>query len=129
LPLPELGIYIDETCPWRIADELKRRGRLATSHKHLRTTGTKDPDLFPVLAGHADRLVLVTYDNAMPLAHGPDLTEHGITLAIIDKKAVPPELTTEQYWREVIHRHAHRFASQDPGSWWKYRCSGRARLN
>jgi hypothetical protein len=93
------------------------------------TTGTKDPDLFPLLADHPEPLVLVTYDNAMPLAHGPDLIQHSITLAVIDKAAVPSELTTEEYWREVIHRHAHRFARQEPGSWWKYRSGGRNRLS
>jgi hypothetical protein len=70
--------------------------------------------------------VLVTYDNKMLTEHEADLRRHKTTLAVIDKtKLVASGLTQEQYWREVIHRHAHRFFAQDPGSIFKYHCSNR----
>lgn len=128
LPPPELVLYIDETFPWRIAEELERRGRPATSHKHLKLSGTKDPDLFPILAGQPDPLVLVTYDNAMPVVHKADLKTHGITLAVVDKEGRPPNLTVEEYWRDVIHRFAHRMGDQTKGSWWKYRATTRRQI-
>ena len=73
--------------------------------------------------------VLVTFDNAMPVEHEVWLTSLGITLAVIDSRNRPEDLTPEQYWRDVIHFHAHRFPSQDPASWWKYRRRTRRRLN
>lgn len=70
--------------------------------------------------------VLVTYDNKMLTEHVSDLLRHNTTLAVIDKdKLKDSGLNQEQYWREVIHRHAHRFAEQDAGSVFKYHCSNR----
>jgi hypothetical protein len=74
----------------------------------------------------SSRYVLVTYDNAMPVEHEPLLRTYSTTLAIIDREGYDPSgLALEQYWREVIHRHAHRFVLQPPGSIFKYRCSDR----
>lgn len=127
-PPPELVLYIDETFPWRIAEEVQKRGRPATSHKHLNLSGTKDPDLFPILAGQSDPVVLVTYDNAMPVVHAADLQAHDITLAVLDKEGRPPNLTVEQYWRDVIHRFAHQMGDQAKGSWCKYRLTTRRQI-
>jgi hypothetical protein len=70
--------------------------------------------------------VLVTYDNNMPTHHKPLIDAYGTTLAIIDKEGHDSSgLTLEQYWREVIHRHAHRFVEQPLGSRFKYRASAR----
>lgn len=70
--------------------------------------------------------ILVTYDNAMPTEHAIVLCECGTTLAVIDKDGLARTgLTEEQYWREVIHRHAHTFAAQDAATIFKYRCSSR----
>ncbi len=70
--------------------------------------------------------ILVTYDNEMPTEHASLLDSYSTTLAIIDKRGYEPSgLTLEQYWREVIHRHAHRFARQDVGTIFAYRCSDR----
>ena len=52
----------------------------------------------------------------------------GITLAVIDSRNRPDDLTVEQYWREVIHRHAHQIAEQAPGTLWKYRRTTRRRI-
>jgi hypothetical protein len=67
----------------------------------------------------------VTYDNKMAVEHRLLLERHGTTLAVVDKDAVRDRLTLEQYWRDVIHRHAHRFATQANASLFKYRQNGR----
>ena len=70
--------------------------------------------------------MLVTYDNDMPVEHGPLLVAYGTSLAIVDVDGHHRSgLTLEEYWREVIHRHAHRFNVQPPATIWKYRCSDR----
>lgn len=62
----------------------------------------------------------------MPEDHAAILEACGTTLAIIDRDSLAGTgLTQEQYWRDVIHRHAHRFAAQEPASIYKYRCSDR----
>lgn len=125
----ELRIVIDETCPWRIAKELAARGyEDATSAHQLRATGLKDPEWFQLLAALSEEVVLVTYDNNMATEHGAALSQSGIALAVIDKEGRPEDMTEEQYWREIIHRHAHRFVNQEPGSLWRYRRRGRRRI-
>lgn len=84
-----------------------------------------DPALFVRITELNEPVVLVTYDNKMPDEHREEVLAYKMTLAIIDKDGQPPELTEEQYWRDVIHRHAHKFVAQPPGSVWKYRCSNR----
>ena len=117
---------IDATCPWRIAKELRSRGhRTATSAKELGAAQALDPDLLQVLAALNEPVVLVTYDNKMPEEHAAEVRRNRITLAIIDKDGRPPDLTEEEYWRDVIHRHVHKFIAQPTGSVWKYRCTNR----
>ncbi len=89
----------------------------------------KDPPLLWLIHWTLEPAVLVTFDNKMPGEHGPLLSSLGTTLAVIDKDAQPDHLTREEYWREVIHREAHRFAVQAPGSLWKYRLGPRARID
>lgn len=59
---------------------------------------------------------MVTFDNKMAIEHRALLDQHGTTLAVVDKLGRPAHLTAEQYWRDVIHRHAHRIASQPAGT-------------
>jgi hypothetical protein len=89
----------------------------------------KDPEWFEVLAALPEDVVLVTYDNNMPVEHGRELSRSGIALAVIDTRGRPDEMSEEEYWREIIHRHAHRFVNQERGSIWKYRRRGRRRLS
>lgn len=118
---PERRIIIDATCPWRIAEELAARGYAeATSPHQLGDAKIKDPQLLRMIQADLEPAILVTYDNKMPVEHHALLEELGTTLAVIDKARVPPYLTREQYWREVIHRHAHRFAQQPEGTRFKY---------
>jgi hypothetical protein len=119
---------IDATCPWRIAKELVARGYLdATSAHQLGRDGAKDPALLRWLRDNiTDPYVLVTYDNNMSSQHAPVIRECQTTLAVIDKDGRPNTgLTEEQYWREVIHRHAHRFVEQAPATLLRYRCTNR----
>jgi hypothetical protein len=113
---------------------LRARGYIdATSAEQLGKEDWKDPALLTWLfSAYSDmgsrRYVVVTYDNKMPGNHAQLLRSYGTTVAVIDKKGHDPSgLVLEEYWREVIHRHAHRFASQPPGTVFKYRCSDRRR--
>lgn len=73
-----------------------------------------------------DPYVLVTYDNNMPIEHAETLRQCGTTLGVIDKRGWPSTgLLLEEYWREVIHRHAHHFYTQAPSSLYLYRASER----
>jgi hypothetical protein len=130
LPLEQLQIVLDENLPWSVAAELKARGYPSTSNYALNASGLEDPEWLEIVANlSTPPAVLVTYDNAMPAEHGDWLTDLGVTLAVVDSHRRPPSLTVEQYWRDVIHYHAHRFPSQERGSWWKYRRRTRRRLN
>lgn len=130
MPL-ERRIIIDATCPWRIADELVARGyHSASSPYRLGFPKIKDPALLKRIHDSYEPATLVTYDNkmALPNEHLPLLKKYNTTLAVIDKKAIPDTLTLEEYWRDVIHRHAHRFAEQVSGSRFRYRQDARYRL-
>jgi len=124
-----LQIVLDENLPWSIAAELKARGYAATSNYALNASGLKDPEWLEIVANLSPLSVLVTFDNAMPVEHEAWLRSLGVTLAIVDSKSHPGDRTPEQSWREVIHRHAHLIASQESGSWWKYRQNTRRRLS
>jgi hypothetical protein len=129
LPPDELQIVLDENLPWSIASELTARGYKATSNFALNASGTEDPEWLEIVANLAAPSVLVTFDNAMPIEHGDLLRTLGITLAIIAAGTRPTGRTLGEYWREVIHRHAHLIVTQDPRSWWRYRQGGRRRLS
>ena len=127
---PERRLIVDATFPWRIAEELVARGyRDATSPYELGDAKIKDPPLLKLIHDSLEPAVLVTFDNKMPVEHAALLIPYGTTLAVVDKKAEPPDLTREEYWREVIHRHAHRMANQEPGSAWRYRRAGRREVS
>ncbi len=121
-------MVLDENLPWSIAAELRARGYAATSNYALNANGLEDPEWLQVVANLSLPSVLLTYDNAMPVGHGPWLRSLDVTLAVIDSRQPLRHLTPEQYWRDVIHRHAHRFVTQEPGSWWRYRTRGGRRL-
>lgn len=129
MPPEALQIVLDENLPWSVAAELKARGYAATlttlstpaastTQRGLRWSGTSAPPA-----------VLVTYDNAMPVEHETWLRSLSVTLSVIDSRNRPPDLTVEQYWRDVIHRHAHSFASQENETWWKYHRATRRRID
>jgi hypothetical protein len=125
-PLPDRRrIIIDATFPWRIADELAARGyEDVTSPHQLGDQTIKDPPLLKLIHETLEPAVLVTYDQKMAVEHRVLLDRYGTTLAVVDKRSRPEDLTLEQYWRDVIHRHAHRFAVQSAGTRLTYRQRG-----
>ena len=129
MPPDERQIVLDENVPWSIATELRARGYAATSNYALNASGQENPEWLEVVAALSPEAVLVTYDNAMAVEHADWLRDLVVTLAIIDSRKRPAELTVEQYWRDVIHRHAHWFVAQERGSCWKYRRDARRRLD
>jgi hypothetical protein len=114
---------------YKLARELCRRGLDATSVKQLglANKGTKDGALFKALANLAP-CVLVAWDSKMALSHRSELDHFGITLAVVDRYANRGGLNDEQYYRDVIHRHAHRMGTQLAGSLFKYNRTRRSDL-
>ena len=89
---------LDENLPWSVAAELKTRGYLATSNYALNASGLKDPEWLEVVTNlPPPPAVLITFDNEMPIEHGPWLSSLGATLAVIDSRNRPAGLTLPQY--------------------------------
>jgi hypothetical protein len=106
---------------WKLSKELRRRGlRDATSNSGLGLLQKKDGALIKALSEEHEPCVLVAWDNKMHLSHAAELLHFGLTLAVIDKKANRGGLTDEEYYREVVHRWAHRIVRQEAGSTFKY---------
>lgn len=117
-----------------MAKELAARGyRTATSSKQLRKDKWKDPGWLTWLHSAFSDMgsipyVLVTYDNNMPDQHAQLLATYETTVAIVDSKYFKryvTDLDQVEYWREVVHRHAHRMFVQPPGTILKYRTTAR----
>jgi hypothetical protein len=87
----------------------------------------KDPVLLYLLSREEDS-TLITYDNKMPIVHRDSILKRGSTLAVIDSKAPRGGRRVEEYKREVMHRWAHRMASQAAGSRFKYNLQGRREI-
>lgn len=106
---------------WKLARELVRRGlRNATSLFALELDGKDDGQIIKGLAESHEPCVLVTWDNKMHLSHAETLRHFGVTLAVIDRYAQRGDLSEEEYYREVIHRWAHRIVFQKAGVVVKY---------
>jgi hypothetical protein len=122
-------IVLDEDINWKLAKELRYRGlRAASSNKDLHLLGKKDGALIKALAEQHEPCVLVAWDNKMHLSHAHALDHFDLTLAVVDKYADRGVLTDEEYYREVIHRWAHRMVFQKPGSVVKYSRARSARI-
>jgi hypothetical protein len=123
-----LRLVLDEDVNWKIAPELTARGYDVTSSEQLGLARrrVKDPVWLYILTRQGTPCVLVTFDNRMPVRHRADLLKRNSTLAVVDSKAARGGLTREQYTREVVHRWAHRMATQSPGARYKYRLTGRS---
>src|SRR4051794_14097327 len=100
---------------WKLAAELRKRGLPASSNKELGLLAKKDGALIKALSETYEPCVLVVWDNKMHLSHARELLHFDLTLAVVDEKADRGSLTAEQYYREVIHRHAHKMGRQSPG--------------
>lgn len=114
-------LVLDEDINWKLAKELRCRGlRKTSSNKELGLLEKKDGALIKALSEQYEPCVLVAWDNKMPLSHAQALDHFGLTLAVIDQKAKRGDLTEEEYYREMIHRWAHRIVFQKPGTVMKY---------
>jgi hypothetical protein len=121
LPHEPRRLVLDEDINWKLAKELRSRGlRNASSNKELQLLGKKDGQLIKALAEQHEPCVLVAWDNKMHLSHAEALRHFGLTLAVIDEHAERGDLTPEEYYREVIHRWAHRMVFQNAGAVVKY---------
>jgi hypothetical protein len=114
-------LVLDEGINWKLAKELCRRGlRKTASVFDLKLNGKVDGQVIKALAEKHEPCVLVTWDNKMHKSHAGQLSHFGLTVAVIDLYAKRGELTEEEYYREVIHRWAHRMVFQREGSIMKY---------
>jgi hypothetical protein len=105
---------------------LRERGFIETTSVHqLRLAGATDPNILAALAELDYPCVLVTFDNKLPVEHGDEVRKSRVSLAIIDSRGQPPDLTQKAYLRDVVHRHADRFVEQEPGTAYRYRASRR----
>ncbi len=125
-----MRLVLDEDINWKIAPELTARGYDASSSEQMGLAGrrVKDPVWLYILSRQPAACVLVSFDNKMPRRHRADLIRRKSTVAYIDSKAPRAGRNREQYTREVIHKWAHRMASQAPGTLYKYRLNGRTQI-
>ena len=121
LPPPEL--VIDECLDKRLASELTRRGRMATSVSALGLRGLDDPELLHKLAQRDHPCVIVTADEAMPLDWMDALTATGTTLAVVDHHR-SHTYGVAQWYCDVVHRWAHVMPAQPTGTVHRYSVGG-----
>ncbi len=114
-------LVLDEDINWKLGKELRCRGlHKTTTITELGLQATVDGKLIKTLAEQHEPCVLVTWDNKMAKSHAGQLGHFGLTLAVVDQYAERGDLSGEEYYREVIHRWAHRMVFQDSGSIIKY---------
>lgn len=94
--------------------------RDATSNNELGLLKKTDSQLIKALAEQYEPCVLVSWDNKMVKGHAGALAHFGVTLAVVDEDGDHGALTEEEYYREVVHRWAHRMTRQPRGSVVKY---------
>jgi LmbE family N-acetylglucosaminyl deacetylase len=110
------ALVIDENIDKRLAPALRARGfRDARAVEDLRLSGKKDHIVLPALKRLSPPVVLVTYDNDMPYAHGDQLRVLQLPLAIVDATADRTPLTETEYQYDVVHRWAHLITRLRPG--------------
>lgn len=108
---------------WKLAIQLRQRGfRDATSvyELGLGNRRVKDGQLIKRLAHDYEPCVLVVWDHKLPTSHRQELDHFALTVAQVDRHGDHGGRDEEEYYREVIHREAHRMAAQGHGSIWKY---------
>jgi hypothetical protein len=123
-------VILDEDINWKLAAELKRRGRPdATALQPEKIDGTKDGALLKVLATSYEPCVLVTWDNKMTQVHAAEIAHHGSTIAVVNRSyyAAHNAGNEEAYVRDVIHRWLHRIELQPVGTARRYSPTGVSR--
>ena len=114
-------LIIDEDLPRRLAAELDKRGRSASTVAALGFSGAKDPKLLADLRqlGPILEWVLVSGDDAMAWEHGEVIEATGATIAVIDPRR-PQGVTQDGWRRDVVHRWAHAMQMQKAGTVRRY---------
>ena len=121
-------IVLDENLPKRLLTELRGRGfDEITSVYELQFAGQKDPDVLASLAAMEYPSVLVTFDNKLPFEQAELIRSGPIAVAVIESSA-PRDVGFDAYLRDMVHRHAHRFADQPPGTAYRYRGARRYKI-
>jgi hypothetical protein len=112
--------------PKRLRGELRARGLIETTGVHeLQLAGASDPNVLAALRALDHPTVLVTNDNKLPVEHADEIRDGPVAVAVVDSSVRPEDLTVDQYRREVVHRHAHRFVEQEAGTVFRYRATAR----
>ncbi len=113
--MPRKRIVLDADINWKLAHELRRRGRPdATALRIEALDELKDGAALKALASDFDPCVFVTWDNKMPKVHGAELRHHDSTLAVVNRTGFRSWTGTEDsYVRDVVHRWLHRIEMQD----------------
>jgi hypothetical protein len=111
-------IVLDADINWKLARELRRRGRAdATALRPLEIDHLKDGALLKTLAGDYEPCALVTWDNKMRFAHAAELTHFGVTLAVVNRAGLAVwDATEESYIRNAVHRWLHKIEVQEPAT-------------
>lgn len=130
MPPERRRLVLDEDINWKLTLELRQRGFPdATYNMELGLLGLQDGQVIKRLATNHEPCVLVAWDNKLPESHRQTLRHFGLTVAVVDKRKgrdgrTPAQrlgLTDEEYYRTVIHRHAHQMVTQPWGSIYLYR--------
>lgn len=118
-------LVFDEQISPVVAVQVRERGREAVSVIDLQLQGLKDWQIIPRLADMFDDWVLVTLDDEMPKTWGSLIRKHSVTVAVVRRAALLGILYEERK-RDILHRWAHAFQAQRPGSVREYDARGSA---
>jgi hypothetical protein len=130
LPPERRRVVLDEDINWKLAAELKRRGRTDATAIYLeKIDGKKDGALLKVLASDYEPCVLVTWDNNLPMVHAAEIAHHRNTVAVVNRAVYEATWTgdEESYVRDVVHRWLHRIEIQPRGTARRYSTTGTSR--
>jgi hypothetical protein len=116
---PELRrVVLDEDIPYRLAYQLRSRGRRDATALHLEGIDEQQDGAVVKALTAYEPFVLVTWDNKMPLVHRTELDHHGTTLAVVNEAVFKRRGggNAEHYIRDVVHRWLHRIEVQPAAS-------------
>jgi hypothetical protein len=111
-------LVLDADINWKLAHELRKRGRAdATALRLEGMDHLKDGALLKALAEDFEPFVLVTWDNKMQYAHRAELAHFGSTLAVVNRRGLAAWGGTEEsYVRNAVHRWLHLIEFQNPAT-------------
>lgn len=113
-------IVVDESLHKRLATELDRRGRRATTIGALGLRGADDPAVLEELTQREPDTVLVSGDINMPRDHADAIARSTVSVCITDPLPRGSALSEDQWRSEIVHRWVHRMVDQAPASAFVY---------